>query len=77
MGEQLSMLDTMFLELEDADDTAHMHIGAALIFEALPGAGSVARWTWASRSKFAAASQVSQLSAPACGPESCWPKRGR
>jgi WS/DGAT/MGAT family acyltransferase len=39
MGEQLSMLDTMFLELEQVDKTAHMHIGAALIFDPLPGGG--------------------------------------
>ncbi len=39
MAEQLSMLDTMFLELEQADASAHMHIGAALVFEALPGGG--------------------------------------
>jgi len=40
MGEQLSMLDTMFLELEQFDEAAHMHIGAALIFDALPGGGT-------------------------------------
>ena len=40
MGEQLSMLDTMFLELEQADESAHMHIGAALIFDPLPGGGT-------------------------------------
>ena len=33
MSEQLSMLDTMFLELEQADDAAHMHIGGVCIFE--------------------------------------------
>ena len=42
MGEQLSMLDTMFLELEQADDAAHMHIGAALVFDPLPGGGTPA-----------------------------------
>ena len=31
------MLDTMFLELEQADESAHMHIGGALIFDPLPG----------------------------------------
>ena len=36
MGEQLSMLDTMFLELEQFDESAHMHIGAALVFEVRP-----------------------------------------
>ena len=40
MGEQLSMLDTMFLELEQVDESAHMHIGAALIFDPLPGGGT-------------------------------------
>ena len=42
MGEQLSMLDTMFLELEQFDESAHMHIGAALIFDPLPGGGTPA-----------------------------------
>ena len=40
MGEQLSMLDTMFLELEQADESAHMHIGAALVFDPLPDGGT-------------------------------------
>jgi len=40
VGEQLSMLDTMFIELEQFDETAHMHIGAALIFDPLPGGGT-------------------------------------
>ena len=39
MGEQLSMLDTMFLELEQFDESAHMHIGAALVFDTPPPAG--------------------------------------
>ena len=39
MGEQLSMLDTMFLELEQFDESAHMHIGAALVFDPLPDGG--------------------------------------
>ena len=39
MGEQLTMLDTMFLELEQFDESAHMHIGAALIFDPPPGGG--------------------------------------
>ena len=33
MSEQLSALDATFLELEEADDAAHMHIGAILIFD--------------------------------------------
>jgi len=40
MGDQLSMLDTMFLELEQVDESAHMHIGAALVFDPLPGGGT-------------------------------------
>lgn len=40
MGEQLSMLDTMFLELEEFDEAAHMHIGAALVFDPLPDGGT-------------------------------------
>ena len=40
MGEQLSILDTMFLVLEQVDASAHMHIGAALIFDPLPGGGT-------------------------------------
>ena len=40
MAEQLSMLDTMFLELEQVDESAHMHIGAALVFDPLPGGGT-------------------------------------
>jgi WS/DGAT/MGAT family acyltransferase len=42
MSEQLSMLDTMFLELEQFDEAAHMHIGAALVFDALPSGGTPA-----------------------------------
>src|SRR3954453_12764765 len=33
MAEHLSALDATFLELEEADDAAHMHIGAMLIFD--------------------------------------------
>ena len=34
MSERLSSLDATFLELEDADLAAHMHIGAVMVFEA-------------------------------------------
>ena len=34
MSPRLSSLDAAFLELEDAQDAAHMHIGAVLVFEA-------------------------------------------
>lgn len=37
MPEQITALDGTFLELEDADPAAHMHIGALLVFEPLPG----------------------------------------
>src|SRR5689334_11948218 len=30
--DQLTALDATFLELEEADDSAHMHIGALLVF---------------------------------------------
>jgi diacylglycerol O-acyltransferase len=39
---QLTALDATFLELEEADDSALMHIGGALIFEPLPGGGTPA-----------------------------------
>jgi WS/DGAT/MGAT family acyltransferase len=43
MSEQLSALDATFLELEEADEAAHMHIGAILVFEPGPeGAPSTA-----------------------------------
>jgi diacylglycerol O-acyltransferase len=35
--DQLTALDATFLELEQADDSALMHIGAALLFDPLPG----------------------------------------
>ena len=34
MSEQLTALDATFLELEEADDSAHMHIGGLMVFEA-------------------------------------------
>jgi WS/DGAT/MGAT family acyltransferase len=38
MSEHLTPLDATFLELEQADDSAHMHIGAIMVFE--PPAGT-------------------------------------
>ena len=35
-NDQLTALDAAFLELEQADDGALMHIGAALVFDPLP-----------------------------------------
>ena len=36
MSEQLTPLDATFLELEEADEGAHMHIGGLLVFEPRP-----------------------------------------
>jgi diacylglycerol O-acyltransferase / wax synthase len=38
--DHLTALDATFLELEQADDSALMHIGGALVFDALPGGGT-------------------------------------
>jgi diacylglycerol O-acyltransferase / wax synthase len=37
MEDSLNALDATFLELEEADDSAHMHIGAVMLFEPEPG----------------------------------------
>lgn len=37
--DQLTPLDASFLELEQADDCSHMHIGWAMVFDPLPGGG--------------------------------------
>jgi diacylglycerol O-acyltransferase / wax synthase len=37
MSDRLTTLDSMFLDLEEVDQSAHMHIGAALIFDPVPG----------------------------------------
>jgi WS/DGAT/MGAT family acyltransferase len=39
VGAHLTPLDASFLELEQADDVAHMHIGWAMVFDPLPGGG--------------------------------------
>jgi diacylglycerol O-acyltransferase len=39
-ADQLTALDATFLELEQADDSALMHIGGALVFDPLPGSGT-------------------------------------
>src|ERR1035437_7954047 len=41
-NDQLTALDATFLELEQADDGALMHIGGALVFDPLPGGGAPA-----------------------------------
>lgn len=38
--DQLTALDATFLELEQSDDSALMHIGGALVFDPLPGGGT-------------------------------------
>ena len=71
MGEQLSMLDTMFLELEQFDEAAHMHIGAALIFDPLPGGGTprIAEFRDHLRGRAGMLPRFAQqLSAPHAGP---------
>ncbi|HEY7121908.1 MAG TPA: wax ester/triacylglycerol synthase family O-acyltransferase [Solirubrobacterales bacterium] len=40
MGEQLTALDATFLELEEADQSAHMHIGGVMVMEPQPGGGA-------------------------------------
>ena len=40
MSDHLTPLDATFLELEQADEAAHMHIGGALVFDPRPD-GSV------------------------------------
>ena len=40
MSEHLTPLDATFLELEQADESAHMHIGGVLVFDPLPGGGT-------------------------------------
>ena len=37
MPEHVSALDATFLELEEADPSAHMHIGAVMVFDLVPG----------------------------------------
>jgi hypothetical protein len=39
MTGHVSPLDATFLELEEADESAHMHVGALLTFEPPPGDG--------------------------------------
>ena len=71
MSERLSMLDTMFLDLEQADTAAHMHIGAALVFDALPDGGTpdIAELRDYVRSRIGLMPRFTQqLSAPHAGP---------
>jgi diacylglycerol O-acyltransferase len=43
MSDRLTPLDATFLELEQADESAHMHIGAILVFHPLPAGGAPSR----------------------------------
>jgi diacylglycerol O-acyltransferase len=43
MGTHLTALDATFLELEQADESAHMHIGGIMVFDPLPGGGVPSR----------------------------------
>jgi diacylglycerol O-acyltransferase len=43
MSEHLTALDATFLELEQADESAHMHIGAIMLFDPQPHGGSPSR----------------------------------
>ena len=40
MTDQLTALDATFLELEEADETAHMHVGGTMVFDPLPSGGT-------------------------------------
>ena len=43
MSEHLTALDATFLELEEADESAHMHIGLIMVFDPHPGGGPPSR----------------------------------
>jgi WS/DGAT/MGAT family acyltransferase len=43
MSEHLTPLDATFLELEEADESAHMHTGAIMVFDPLPDGGPPSR----------------------------------
>jgi WS/DGAT/MGAT family acyltransferase len=43
MSEHLTPLDATFLELEQLDESAHMHIGAILVFDPLPDGSTPSR----------------------------------
>ena len=43
MSEHLTALDATFLELEEADESAHMHTGVIMVFDSRPGGGSPSR----------------------------------
>lgn len=40
MGDHLTPLDAVFLELEDGDESSHMHVGWAMVFDSRPEGGT-------------------------------------
>lgn len=40
MGDHLTPLDAAFLELEEGDESSHMHVGWAMVFDPRPGGGT-------------------------------------
>ncbi len=70
MPEHVSPLDATFLELEEAQPSAHMHIGAVMVFDPLPagGAPSLEALQALTDERLAAMPRFRQrLSAPATG----------
>ena len=43
MSEHLTALDATFLELEEADESAHMHTGVIMVFDPRPDGGAPSR----------------------------------
>jgi diacylglycerol O-acyltransferase / wax synthase len=70
MGTRLTPLDAAFLELEEADPAAHMHIGWAMVFDPVPGGGrpSLERLRKQTRERLAAVPRFHRrLSSPQVG----------
>jgi diacylglycerol O-acyltransferase / wax synthase len=70
MRSHLSPLDAAYLELEEGDEAAHMHIGSAMVFDPLPGGGrpSLERLREQLRSRLGASSILRRrLSLPRIG----------
>ena len=79
MGEQLTALDATFLELEEADQSAHMHIGGVMVFEPQPGGGAPPLDQVRERRRRAAAGPAALRAAAlrARGPAACAGRAGR
>ena len=70
MEDHLTPLDAAFLELEEADPSAHMHIGWAMVFDPIPGGGrpSLERLREQTRERLAALPRFGRrLSSPRVG----------